>query len=76
MSTSQQKCHVLRIDGVRVATGLSRSAIYDKGCSDSKYFDPTFPARFKIGERAVAWDAQEIAEWVQTKKEQRVGSMR
>lgn len=76
MSTSQEKCRVLRIDGVRAATGLSRSAIYDKGCRDSKYFDPTFPVRFKISERSVAWDAQEISEWVRIKKEQRVDAVR
>jgi prophage regulatory protein len=64
---------VLRIDGVRAATGLSRTAIYDKESKVSKYFDPSFPARFKIGARSVGWDAFEINAWLQNKKNGRNG---
>lgn len=71
MKTPPTTCKVLRLDEVRAATGLSRSAIYDKGCKNSKYFDPTFPTRFKIGERSVGWDATEITGWVQNKKNER-----
>jgi predicted DNA-binding transcriptional regulator AlpA len=76
MQAGNQRDKVLRLEGVRYVTGLSRSAIYDKGSASSKYFDPSFPARFKLGERSVGWDALEIDEWVQSKKCERVGLRR
>lgn len=68
MNTSTGQKAVLRIDDVRAITGLSRTAIYDKENRRSKYFDPNFPNRFKLGERSVGWDAREIDAWVQSKK--------
>ena len=69
MKTAPLKPKVLRLPGVRFVTKMSKTAIYDKGCVSSKYFDPTFPARFKIGARSVAWDADEIDAWVQAQKD-------
>jgi prophage regulatory protein len=67
---------VLRIPGVSAATGLSKTAINDKENKFSKYFDPSFPARFKIGARSVGWDACEINLWIETKKNERNGMER
>lgn len=53
-------------------TGLSRSAIYLKGDPRSRYFDPQFPSRFKLGERSVGWSAEEVMHWVSSMMESRV----
>ena len=68
MKPSTNSYKVLRLEDVRAATGLSRSAIYNKGCSSSRYFDASFPARFKIGHRSVGWDAHEVNSWIQARK--------
>lgn len=62
----------LDLDEVMAALRISKTAVYNKGCKSSKYYDPTFPARFKIGERSVRWDASEIAAWLEKKKEERL----
>lgn len=69
LKTSSQ---ALDLDGVTAALRISKTAVYNKGCKSSKYYDPTFPARFKIGERSVRWDASEIAAWLEKKKEERL----
>lgn len=72
MNKSYEKRKVLRVDGVGYVTSLCKTAIYDKGNKNSRFFDPSFPARFKIGARSVGWDASEIDAWVQAKKEARI----
>jgi prophage regulatory protein len=47
-----------RLPAVKYQTGLGRSSIYD-GVSKG-----TFPSPIKIGARAVAWLADEIAAWI------------
>lgn len=74
MKAQHVKVKNLRIDGVCSTTTLSRTTVYNKQNPSSKYFDPDFPASFKIGQRAVAWDASEIEAWVQTKKDARIGN--
>ena len=59
MSTISQR--MLRLPEVRDITGVSRSSIY-------KWMDEgTFPPPKKLGERAIAWDSREIAEWVDSR---------
>lgn len=76
MQTAHQLRKVLRIEGVCTATATSKSLIYEKGNPGSKYYDASFPARFKLGKRAVGWDAFEIDSWIQARKDARVGSKR
>ena len=46
---------LLRLHAVKELTGLSRSTLYA---------DPSFPKSVKIGDRAVAWVEQEVADWI------------
>jgi len=55
----------LRLPDVMAKTGMARSTIY--AAIDSG----DFPKAVKLGERAVAWDSDEIEQWMETKKEQR-----
>lgn len=56
---------MLRINDVKVRTGLSRSTIYSKLDPKSSAYDPTFPKQIKLGARAVAWLEAEIDTWLQ-----------
>ena len=40
----------------------------------SRYFDPAFPKRVKIGNNRVGWVRAEVEYWLQTKLEQRDSS--
>ena len=54
----QSNLQILRLEGVKTRTQLSRSTIYDgvqKG---------TFPRPVKLGPRAVGWLENEIEEWL------------
>lgn len=57
---------LLRLPQVREATGLARSTIYQLVCENR------FPRPIKISERATAWVASEVQEWV----EQRIAASR
>lgn len=50
---------LLRLNAVKLATGLSRSAIYDKIKRGE------FPAPIHLGPRAVAWVATEVSNWIE-----------
>ena len=52
------KENLLRLDQVRVRTGLSRSTLY------AYVQDKKFPGPVAISERCVAWVESEIDEWV------------
>lgn len=55
---------VLREKQVISITGLGRSSIWAFGNPKSRYYDPTFPKRIKLGNRAVGWKASEVFLWV------------
>lgn len=56
-SHSEQRV-ALRMPDIRARTGLSRATIYRHVRAG------TFPKPFKIGARAVAWDAGEVNKWL------------
>lgn len=56
---------ILRRPDVEARTGLKRSHIYY--LMGKKLFPQTIP----LGERAVGWDAQEIEDWVTSRKNRR-----
>jgi len=60
---------VIRISRLQVVLGLSRSTIYERIKSGSKWFDPDFPKPFKIGIYAVGWDLREVRAYVELKKQ-------
>ena len=51
----------MRLPAVMQATGLSKASIYN-GIKAG-----TFPPSVKLGERAVGWKSDVIAEWVKTR---------
>jgi prophage regulatory protein len=55
--------NLLRLQEVKKVTGLSRSSIY------GFIKQSGFPKQIKLGERAVAWDEQEIQEWIESRKQ-------
>lgn len=52
-------------------TKRSRSTIYAMGDKKSRYYDPSFPVRIKIGQRSVAWLKHEILKWLNDKSNNR-----
>lgn len=52
---------LLRLPDVIEATGLSRSAVY------ARIQTGDFPAPVKIGVRAAAWPANEVASWIEAR---------
>ena len=57
----------MKLDELKTTTGLSRSSIYDK----VKKGD--FPAPVKLGERSVAWVAEEVDLWLDARIADRNG---
>lgn len=53
--------HLLRLPQVRDRTGLSRSTIYLRMRAG------TFPAPRALGGRCVAWRADDIAAWIESR---------
>lgn len=53
---------LLKLNEVIGLTRRSRSAIYA---------DPTFPRPIKIGRAAIAWSADEIQAWIETRLAER-----
>ena len=49
---------VLRLNEVKILTGLSRSTLYARIAADA------FPHPVSLGERAVGWRENEIEEWI------------
>ena len=58
---NQIKDALLRRKEVQLVTGLSRSGLY------AAIKNGTFPSPIKIGIRAVAWRASQIASWIAEK---------
>ena len=50
---------LIRLKQVMELTGKSRSSIYA---------DKSFPQRIQIGARSVAWDKQEVLDWIEQRK--------
>ena len=64
---------LLSIKDVSSYTGLSRSTIYEMVNEKSDRYDPTFTKKVQLTQVRVVWVASEIAEWINTKIEKRVG---
>tara|TARA_A200000159_G_scaffold40646_1_gene37254 strand:+ start:3287 stop:3502 length:216 start_codon:yes stop_codon:yes gene_type:complete len=55
---------IIRLKDVLRLTGLSRTTLYEKLNPRSSRYDPSFPKRVSLGERAVGWKLQEVEEWI------------
>lgn len=56
-----RKQRLIKLKEVMHITALSRSSIY------KKMSEGTFPKSISLGERAVAWDEEEVFEWIEDK---------
>ena len=56
---------LIRLKEVMEITGLGRSSIY------KFMIEKTFPQSISLGDRAVAWEVNEIDEWIMSKIENR-----
>lgn len=63
---------LLSIKDVGSYTGLSRSTIYEMVNEKSDRYDPTFPKKVQLTQVRVVWVASEIAEWIETKMNERL----
>lgn len=59
---------IIRLPLLMTLTGLSRSTLYDKQNPKCKRFDPTFPKRVSLGERAVGWRLGDVEAWLNAMK--------
>lgn len=76
MSVSTKR--LLRLKDLVVRTGLSASSLYNRMNPRSKYYDPSFPKRVRLGvsssvRGAVAWESDEIEAWVKTRRDAEEG---
>ena len=63
---------LLSIKDVGSYTCLSRSTIYEMINETSDRYDPTFPKKVQLTKVRVVWVASEIAEWIETKMNERL----
>lgn len=66
-SEMRKRGRVIRLSRVEELTGLQRSSIYNRMNPKSRYYDPTFPGQFSLGETgngAVGWYEDEVLHWV------------
>ncbi len=52
----------MRLPEVEAATGYRRSTLYEKAGRGE------FPKPYRLGERAVAWSAREVSDWIEARK--------
>ena len=65
---------LIRLPDVLRRTGLSRSSIYLKINSKSKYFDASFPRPVPLSSEirgGVAWPLSEIEQWISSRLDAR-----
>ena len=49
-------------------TKLSRATLYDLQNPKSPRFDATFPAKIRLSCKSVGWFAEEVFEWLESRK--------
>lgn len=59
---------VVRLRGLQCLTKLSRATLYDMQNPNSPRFDATFPLKVRLGAKAVGWFAEEVIEWLESRK--------
>lgn len=74
MSTVKQTLannQLLNIHKVIEYTTLSRAMIYQLLNPKSEHYDATFPKQIQLTTGRVAWIAEEVSEWIESRIEQR-----
>lgn len=59
---------VVRLPGLEYLTKIKRATLYDMQNPNSPRFDATFPAKVRLGARAVGWFLDEVLEWLESRK--------
>ena len=47
--------------------GFSKTTLWSKGNPKSKYYDPKFPKKIKLGPKMVGWLEDQIDQWLEHK---------
>ncbi|MGG1945926.1 AlpA family phage regulatory protein [Trinickia sp. NRRL B-1857] len=58
---------LLSIKDVSERTGIRESMLHERMRSGSKYYDPTFPRKIKLGEKTVRYSEAELNAWLQAR---------
>lgn len=58
---------LLSIKEVSERTGIRESMLHERMRSESKYYDPTFPRKIKLGEKTVRYSEAELNAWLQAR---------
>jgi predicted DNA-binding transcriptional regulator AlpA len=58
---------LLSIKDVIERTGISESMLHERMRPGSKYYDPTFPRKIKLGEKTVRYSEAELNVWLQAR---------
>lgn len=64
---------VLSVKQVLAVTGMSRSKLYALLDKKSRYFDPSFPPKARIGARSVGFAEHLVQAWLASRFEQATG---
>lgn len=64
---SEKKRYLLSIKKLCLKLDVSKSFIYSRLNSHSKYYDKNFPRPIKLSENSVAWIEDQVDDWIESK---------
>ena len=67
MSEKSITINLLRASQLCEKLKISRSSLYSKLNSSSKYYDPIFPKQVRLGINAVGWIESQVDAWIMKK---------
>lgn len=67
MDMSEKKRYLLSIKKLCLKLDVSKSFIYSRLNSHSKYYDEKFPKPIRLSENSVAWIEDQIDDWIESK---------
>ncbi|NLY27807.1 MAG: AlpA family phage regulatory protein [Alcaligenaceae bacterium] len=62
------RTRVIRLPECLAMIGLGRSTLFELSNPRSPRYDPTFPKKLRIGQRAVGWLETDICAWIRSKR--------
>lgn len=60
----------LRMKELAEYVGLAESTLWERIKEDSKYYDPDFPKKIRLGSGSVGWDSEEVDRWLKNRAAQ------
>lgn len=55
---------ILRMKELAEYLGLAESTLWERIKEDSKYYDPDFPKKIRLGSGSVGWDSEAVDQWL------------